>query len=445
MAGKSEKALNRVRCFLKNLVEEATHHLSLEAMNESTYQIFRQGEGGVFLSPDKHHEFLRTCNELVGSFSRDDDLSRSAVETMLQETLLEVLDIQKQRDPSLCVRLDEAVTKLRTFLERESEDYECWFEVDGLEDECLPICFGRVSFSRFDEKQVRRLRKIVEKKHECDHLNKLAAIDQLRDSFATRSCAVVNVKARDKKAALTLAEREVRATVECLNFFSDLVPYNYGSLFLGERGLRGSALRLSISKGGSIHAAPSFVGPSGKLSISKLRSCSNVHIYGAVVRVDELLKKVGRNKVQELVLTAVRWAGRATIGRATIRATIEVTREESFLLFAVALECTILPTARVELAHRLSQRVAWLLGGDADQRHRLARRVAKLYGVRSKIVHDGHYEVTEVEQRDISAVAKEMIVGLLLDPTVKRCSTKKNLDEYLERRTLGSGGEGLCP
>ena len=101
-------------------------------------------------------------------------------------------------------------------------------------------------------------------------MNKLASIDRSSDSFANCSCAVVNVKARDKKAALTLAEREVRATVECINFFSDLIPYNYGSLSLGERGLRGSALRLSIAKGGSIHFASSFIGPSVELHFEAL-------------------------------------------------------------------------------------------------------------------------------------------------------------------------------
>ena len=120
--------------------------------------------------------------------------------------------------------------------------------------------------------------------------------------------------------------------------------------------------------------------------------------------------------MQELVLTAVRWAGRATI---------EATREESLLLFAIALECLVLPTRGAELTHRLSQRVAWILSGDPDQRRGLTKRVRELYEVRSRVVHDGHYEVTEFERNGIRAVAKEVIDRLLLDPIVEQCAGTK--------------------
>ena len=39
-----------------------------------------------------------------------------------------------------------------------------------------------------------------------------------------RPVAIHHVKARDNKAALVLAKREVLVTLECLNFFADLVP-----------------------------------------------------------------------------------------------------------------------------------------------------------------------------------------------------------------------------
>ena len=105
----------------------------------------------------------------------------------------------------------------------------------------------------------------------------------------------------------------------------------------------------------------------GFFSIAEVRESAEGMVRCAFDRVESLLEK-SRNEVEELLLTAVRWAGRATVAR---------TREEAFLLFAIALECLVLPKEGDELRYRLSQRVARLCGENVEQRLELAKRTKK--------------------------------------------------------------------
>ena len=104
-----------------------------------------------------------------------------------------------------------------------SEGYECWIEVGGLDVASLPACFGGVRFAVFDADQIQNLKEAGQRKHIIGQLE--GFIDLLLDCLLDRPTAVVKVNARDKKAALSLAERKVRTIIECLNFFSDAVPW----------------------------------------------------------------------------------------------------------------------------------------------------------------------------------------------------------------------------
>ena len=421
--------LKKVKCFLSELAKDASSYANVADMNKSPYWFFQQGEGGVFLPSATYKEFVQIRNELMDSFSHADDLSRSAVESVLREAIFEVLDIQKQRDPNLPVRLDGAMERLCTFLERRPQDYECWAEVGGLDNTSLPGSFGSVRFNIFDTDQIQKIKKIIQTKHTRDRTDELEYIeDELKKSLLGRPTAVVKVTAFDAKAAIALAERRIRATVECLNFFSDMIPYNDGWIFLPtKQEMPGSnSMRLAVADDGSIKASGSDDEPVGRFSFAALRERTEGMVTVAVNRVDSLLTEQ-RDKVEELILTAVRWAGRATVAK---------TREESFLLFAIALECLVLPTQSDELTYRLSQRVARLLGEDVDTRVKLAKRTKELYGIRSKVVHSGHYEVTEVECNEVRTIAKNVILKLLTNSNVEQCRKPKELHEYFEKLTL---------
>lgn len=379
----------------------------------------------MFLEPETLAEYRDVRQKLLEKFAPDEDLSESAIDSALRTAVFEVVDIPKRRDQNLSVRLDHALEKLRIFLVSPSEEYECWIEVGGLDVVSLPTCFGGVRFIVFGAEQIQNLKEAGQKKHIIGQLE--GFIDLLTDRLLDRPTAVVRVNARDKKAALSLAERKVRAIIECLNFFSDTIPGYHGSLFLPTNQESPSEVaRLAVSDSGSMETDYSDDRPVGIFSIAEVRENAEEMVRCAFDRVESLLEK-NRNVVEELLLTAVRWAGRATVAR---------TREESFLLFAIALECLVLPTDKDELRYRLSQRVARLCGEDMDQRLELAKRTKKLYDVRSKIVHSGYYEVTEDERDEIRIAARVVILRLLTDPDVEKYGKLDKLHEYFERLTF---------
>ena len=96
----------------------------------------------------------------------------------------------------------------------------------------------------------------------------------------------------------------------------------------------------------------------------------------------------------------------------------------------------MLPIQEQELSFRLSQRAARVLGGDVDARVRIAKRTKELYGIRSRIVHDGHYEIPEGDRDEMRILAKETVVRLLLDSEVQQCTQPRDLDRYFNKMTL---------
>ena len=170
----------------------------------------------------------------------------------------------------------------------------------------------------------------------------------------------------------------------------------------------------------------SRVGPMGGYSLAKLSAQKG--IQKAVKRVRELLEKQSRNEVEELLLKAVRWSGRATVSER---------HEESFLLYAIALECIVLPGMDGgELGYRLSQRVARLIGGDMRDREMLQKKTKELYGIRSKIVHSGFYEINEDDLNGMRTIAKTVVLRLLADAEVQGFASAKHLSNWYERQML---------
>ncbi len=379
----------------------------------------------MFLEPETLAEYRDVRQKLLKKFAPNEDLSEAAIDLALRTAVFESVDIPKRRDQNPSVRLDHAIEKLRTFLVSPSEEYEFWIEVGGLDVDSLPACFGGVRFVVFGTEQLQNLKEAGQRKHIIGQLE--GFIDLLTDRLLDRPTAVSKVNARDAKAALSLAERKVRAIIECLNFFSDTIPSYHGSLFLPTNQESPSGVvRLAVADSGNMYNDYSDDRPVGVFSIAEVRENAEEMARCAFDRVESLLEK-SRNDVDELLLTAVRWAGRATVA---------TTREEAFLLFAIALECLVLPTEKDELRYRLSQRVARLCGEDMDQRLELAKRTKKLYDVRSKIVHSGHYEVTEDERDEIRIAARVVILRLLTDPDVEKYGKLDKLHEYFERLTF---------
>ena len=406
-----------VRDFLSRLVDNMTANSHPREIG-GDYFWFRQDGGMLTLDSNEYRDYQKVLEQLTEKLAPTGDLSQSTIDSALQDAMFAVLSVQTLGDGDNNTRVSKAVRTLRELPDRTSEPFECLLEVRGLDKNSLPSSFGRIRFVIFNKYQRRKLyKKFKPEQHAlCD-----STADRLMDSCL----GVVTCSARDVKAATILARREVQATVECLNFFSDFVPYNHSWLFLpGE--LETTVIRkIAVGEHGTFTLESSRVGPMGGYAIGKLRSRKNIN--KAVKRIDRLLQ-AQTNPVEDLLLRSVRWAGRATVAPL---------REEAFMLYTIALESVVLPGAdHGELSHRLSQRVAKLTADTVTERGALQTRTKKLYGVRSEIVHSGLYEVSEGDLGLIGSITKRVIFKLLADSTVAGLTKTDELEQWYEQRML---------
>lgn len=72
------------------------------------------------------------------------------------------------------------------------------------------------------------------------------------------------------------------------------------------------------------------------------------------------------------------------------------TPADSFLFMATALESLLIPNGGEGLERRISDAVALLLGGTYPDRERLRKVSNNLYNVRSRYIHEGEYQGTEL-------------------------------------------------
>jgi hypothetical protein len=250
--------------------------------------------------------------------------------------------------------------------------FTCYIPVNGIEKEGLPLKFGQIRFVRFDKTQMQNLQRTKNPNMNLisDHIRKSGHFD--------RTFAVCHVSAIAKEKAFELAYVLTRKTIDVLNFFSDLVKYNYGWLYLAGESESAVTMSIIVDSVGNFYIPSNRVGPIGGFSIRKMRN--SAEIAKPLKIANALLGKRDPSKLDSLLLRAIQWAGRGTV---------EMNREQKFLLYAIALESVMLPEIKDELGYRLSVYTANLLEKNVNARRKLQREVKQLYKERSATVHDG--------------------------------------------------------
>ena len=390
---------------------------------------FRATEGTLHLTAvgsNNYHQLLWTaCTTLAPH----EDLSEAAIDTALQDAIFSIVDSYGTRTSNVEDRVREAVGEFSRFIDAPRQGYECWIEVAGIDTASLPATFGTTRFAVVGDADTERLVDLVRTKHTGDRASKLESISQLAGEFRERPIAIQRVSARDARAARSFATRNVAATIECLNCFADVIPYNRARLRIpsGKSGVDQS-LQMALADDGSFRFSPQTTLP-WTFSFARLRELTGPR-GDAVNRVDALLTKEDRNPVDELLLRAVRWLGHAmTAG----------SRGDEFLFLMVGLECAILPRAADQIAEALSSRTARILDGGNGDPDRLKREVKRLYDLRSRLVHDGDLEITEYDLGQLHGIALDAVLDILVSPHVKRVHTLQDLDGYLNNAQSVSG------
>ncbi|WP_332636404.1 hypothetical protein [Acetomicrobium sp.] len=129
-------------------------------------------------------------------------------------------------------------------------------------------------------------------------------------------------------------------------------------------------------------------------------------------------------------MASVQWAGRAVVE-------LQQRPEEAFLHYAIALETIILGRRQHdELAYRLSMHTALLAGDTPEKRAEIKKEVRDLYGIRSKIVHSGHYEVTDADVGKIRELTIICIMRILTEKPFTSMTEEREIDNWFDQAML---------
>jgi hypothetical protein len=237
--------------------------------------------------------------------------------------------------------------------------------------------------------------------------------------------AQIEIEAIEVEAAKAAALKKLRQTIDVLNFFCDLVPFIMGHMFIpgeSEKTFDNSFVRTEQAPILQFGSIPS--GPLTQFSFVKLLE-SNVQYKLGYSKITSLLTKK-QNKLEERLLSAIQWCGRATIAQSN---------EMAFLLFAISLESLILLDGGGAIVNRLSLRVAHLVGKSLTGRQTISSKVKGLYNIRSKIVHNGSFEVTDADLSLIRSYAKTCINELVTNEKFAGID-KQELVDWFDRQLL---------
>lgn len=429
---KLNAALKNTRAFIESLAENATTSDEWEHSREVYF--WQVDEGAIYLHDEEAHRYRELLDELVGVPPAAGQVSTRAVEKALQTAILKAIDIRRKQTETLDMRLARVIQELHQFFTRAPQVFRVFCRSRGLALEGLPSKVGNVEFLVFDEAQLDVFRAAVatHRVSEEQKESRYQLIAELgeEEDFGGRVVAAIEVSANDGDAARSLAVRELRLTVDVLNFFSDLVPCSraYVSLPGDAQGENVVVPFLIVegSKKTNFSINHETWGRRGELSLPKLWEVESQRGLG-FARINSLLCG-SRNALEERIIASLQWAGRATA---------EAKREEAFLLYAIALESLVLSdNIATELTYRLRLRIAHLLGENTESRRELFAEVGHLYNIRSKIVHSGSFQVTDADLSTLRAITKSALIRVSTKQEFLLLSHPKELADWFEGRVL---------
>ncbi len=244
-----EDALDKLKSFITSL--EGKGDLSKRKLEPFGIGIFfvHVDEGNLALDHGEANEYRECLNGLYYLKEIYKQHSRRAVELLMQKAILCALDINHKRpDKPFKDRLGKSINELRDKLMASPTHWKVHMRIEGLALEGLPYKFGKVEFWVADEHNLEKLRDKVNAM-----VDSKARPSETKESLKTNfensikryffnhpiaSIASVEVSACDGEAACSAARRELRLTMDVINFYSEILISRPGHVaqlyFVGE-------------------------------------------------------------------------------------------------------------------------------------------------------------------------------------------------------------------
>lgn len=249
--------------------------------------------------------------------------------------------------------------------------------------------------------------------------------------MVTLPYARVPVNAKDSAAGIEIAIRELRQTFDLLNYFGGVVGNREARAYLPWEATPFN-LNAGVSDTEGYHTPlmhHEWRGPWIPFSLDLLFNTPRAK-RGGFPRALEILSKTKRSSLEDRLLTAIQWAGRATV---------EERREEALLLFTVALESLLVNAdEKDQITQRFAIRDAHLIGKDFVSRKLVYKRLKELYRFRSAIVHSGSIKIADADRDTIAHFVRVAIFTMLVVKPFCEMTTVEEFHTWFEDKILGS-------
>lgn len=443
----AESVSARIESFITYLVSS----VRVVPPNEPPFEVSVPNLGQFTLTQDEASQYHELLRQMRDEAAIEEDFPESKRCDLLDTAILQAV-LPHPQQPSLPFRhrLRLAMMSLSKSLNEPPQTWQIYFPVANVSKRGLPFTFGKVRFRGAGRRLVtdlliRHHALMVESPNSPDQRTFYSNwfCGDLNERVVGKVVAEIEVKAATSEGARAEALRELKLTLDVLNFYANRLQYA-GSVAFAY--LPGEADPTSIysvifeKSNQRAHYEDSMAGPRSKWSFSLVSPA--IDDRDGFHRVSALLSRprARLTTLEQRILAALRWSGRATV-LTLINAgqRLERLREEPFLFYAIALESLLASTGeRVGVTQRLSLRCALILshhdhyqGVDIE---RLRQRMRDLYQIRSDVVHNGLAEIKEAELGEIARYAKDATLTVLLNPLFEAMSNEAEFERWCNER-----------
>lgn len=446
-----ERALKKVRHLIERVRQALAAAMSGKTQPQSSdgpRVVFITEHGGAGLSGAEADLYYQ-CLDALASLHKGDAstriLSRAETDRLVREAILYSLKPAKARKPgerttSFVRRTGESIRLLRQRVLAKPTDWEFTALVRGAVAPIHPFRFGNVRFARATPRRAHTLSSLIVdyepppgKAPKVDPKQEQKSRDGARKEIRTLLTgndvlATARVRAIDDIAARDIGMATVRRALDVLNFFAP---------FLHERPSR---YRAYVALDGARQPTPWILNQGTKVRWSEgwgeRFSAIDLKLYRSrrarEIGVSRTSRILGSEQVTDLearIVNALAWAGRAEV---------EVRPEQSFLLFAIALEALLAKrSSHGGVSERVRLRAAHVIGTLPETRKRVAEEMGRLYRLRSELVHAGDASaLTEDDLKALRELVLRALTALLMSKRYRALRSVAEFETWLDERLL---------
>jgi hypothetical protein len=228
-----DESLARLCRFIAELREKAgTKQEKLGSFKEllqgGTY-FEREPYGALALAGDERTSYKNCLYDVTEIATKNELISKAAVESHVQTAILKVVNADAHSAEEFNQRLAEAMAELKRSLLLTPARWELHLQVLGLSADTLPQQFGPCRFYLADQPAIALLEGRVTHGEpvaiaatDAAAAQPDATLEMLRKMMLGGIWSEVHIEAIDKEAALRLAGRRLRLSIDVINFFAEL-------------------------------------------------------------------------------------------------------------------------------------------------------------------------------------------------------------------------------